>query len=210
MALAMKNIRVLLVDDHQLILELISESLEKRGGFSVTCVSSLGEATQKVSEAGKFDIIMLDVVLPEVIGLQEVRNIVELNTGGYVVIFSGAATETFVQNCLDVGVAGFIPKTFTVDALSSALNFIATGQKFVPANFFTYHGGRIGKDNYGIGEGEFEVLKKLAEGLSNKDITNILSIPETTVKMRVRAICHKLGAENRTQAVLIAQRHGLV
>lgn len=206
----MKNIRVLLIDDHQLILELVAESLESRGGFSVTCVSSFDDATRKIADMGKFDIIMLDVILPEVIGLQEVRNIVELNSGGYVVIFSGAASETFVQNCLDVGVAGFIPKTFTVDALSSALNFIATGQKFVPANFFTYHGGRVGKDNYGIGEGEFEVLKKLAEGLSNKDITNILSIPETTVKMRVRAICHKLGAENRTQAVLIAQRHGLV
>lgn len=206
----MKNISILLIDDHQLILELISNSLESTGRFSVTCATSLEQANQQISKKGKFDIIMLDVVLPEALGLQEVKSIVELNSDGYVVIFSGAATETFVQNCLDVGVSGFIPKTFTVDALSSALNFIATGQKFVPANFFTYHGGRVGKDSYGIGEGEFEVLKKLAEGLSNKDITNILSIPETTVKMRVRSICQKLGAENRTQAVLIAQRSGLV
>lgn len=206
----MKDINVLLVDDHHLILELISDCLESKNNFSVTCATTLDQAKQKISENGKFDIVMLDVVLSESIGLQEVKSIVELNADGYVVIFSGAVSETFVQNCLDVGVAGFIPKTFTVDALSSALNFIATGQKFVPANFFSHHGGRVGKDSYGIGDGEFEVLKKLAEGLSNKDITNILGIPETTVKMRVRSICHKLGAENRTQAVLIAQRGGLV
>lgn len=206
----MKNTSILLVDDHQLILELISESLEAKNAFSVTCAVSLDQACQKIAEKTNFDIIMLDITLSEAVGLQEVKKIVDLNANGYVVIFSGTVSETFVQNCLDVGVSGFIPKTFSVDALSSALKFIATGQKFVPANFFTFGGGRIGKDSYGIGEGEFEVLKKLAEGLSNKDITNILSLPETTVKMRVRSICHKLGAENRTQAVLIAQKSGLV
>ena len=206
----MKNTSILLVDDHQLILELISESLEATKAFSVTCAGSLELAIQEITEKDNFDIVMLDIVLPEAVGLQEVKKIVDLNANGRVVIFSGTVSETFVQNCLDVGVSGFIPKTFSVDALSSALKFIATGQKFVPANFFTFGGGRIGKDSYGIGGGEFEVLKKLAEGLSNKDITNILSLPETTVKMRVRSICHKLGAENRTQAVLIAQKSGLV
>lgn len=206
----MKNISVLLVDDHQLILELISESLEAVGSFSVTCVQTLEGAFQELSDHGSFDIVMLDIVLPEAVGLQEVKKVVELNENGQVIIFSGTATETFVQNCLDVGVSGFIPKTFTVDALSSALKFVATGQKFVPANFFTYRGGKLGKDRYCISEGEFEVLQKLAEGLANKDITNMLSLPETTVKMRVRSICHKLGAENRTQAVLIAQKSGLV
>lgn len=176
----------------------------------MTCVQTLQGAFQEISDRGGFDIVMLDIVLSEAVGLQEVKRVVELNENGQVIIFSGTASETFVQNCLDVGVSGFIPKTFSVDALSSALKFVATGQKFVPANFFTYRGGKLGKDSYGIVDGEFEVLKKLAEGLSNKDITNILSLPETTVKMRVRSICHKLGAENRTQAVLMAQKNGLV
>ncbi|MFA8388321.1 MAG: response regulator transcription factor [Pelagibaca sp.] len=206
----MKSISILLVDDHQLILELISENLEATNAFSVTCAASLSDAYQKIAEEKNFDIIMLDIVLPEAVGLNEVKKIVDLNSNGKVVIFSGTVSETFVQNCLDVGISGFIPKTFSVDALSSALKFIATGQKFVPANFFTFGGGRIGKDSYGIADGEFEVLKKLAEGLSNKDITNILGLPETTIKMRVRSVCHKLGAENRTQAVLIAQKSGLV
>jgi DNA-binding NarL/FixJ family response regulator len=109
----MKNTSILLVDDHQLILELISESLEATNAFSVTCAVSLDQACQKIAEKTNFDIVMLDITLSEAVGLQEVKKIVDLNANGYVVIFSGTVSETFVQNCLDVGVSGFIPKTFS-------------------------------------------------------------------------------------------------
>jgi DNA-binding NarL/FixJ family response regulator len=65
-------------------------------------------------------------------------------------------------------------------------------------------------DRYSLSRKEFDVLKKLTEGLSNKDIMRILGLSETTVKMRVRSICKKLGAANRTQALIYAQRHGLI
>lgn len=206
----MKNTSILLIDNHHIILELVSQSLESTGAFSVTCAASIEVAHQEISNNDGFDIVMLEVALPDTVGLQDVKTLVDLNKNGQVIIFSGAVSEIFIQNCLDIGISGFIPKTFTVDALTSALKFLSTGHKFVPMNFFTFHGSQIGKESYGLGDGDFEVLKKLAEGLSNRDIMNILSLPETTIKMRVRSICRKLGAKNRTQAVLIAQKSGMI
>lgn len=206
----MQNISLLIVDDHTLILELVAQKLETNGGFDVKISSSFDDAKKQLRDKDKYDIVMLDIVLSHVLTLQDVKDIIKLNTSGHVVIFSGNVKDVFVQNCLDIGVSGFIPKTFSIDAVSSALRFIATGQKFVPAEFSKMYGDRAGIERFGIGLGEFDVLKKLAEGLSNKDITGILEIPETTVKMRVRSICQKLGAENRTQAVLVAQKNGLI
>ena len=205
-----KNTSILLIDNHHIILELVSQSLESTGAFSVKCAASIEVAHQEISNNDGFDIVMLEVALPDTVGLQDVKTLVDLNKNGQVIIFSGAVSEIFIQNCLDIGISGFIPKTFTVDALTSALKLLSTGHKFVPMNFFTFHGSLIGKESYGLGDGDFEVLKKLAEGLSNRDIMNILSLPETTIKMRVRSICQKLGAKNRTQAVLIAQKSGMI
>jgi DNA-binding NarL/FixJ family response regulator len=204
------KISILLIDDHKLVLDLLKQNLELTGDFSVVLASSFEDGKQELIKGGNYHIVMLDILFLQTLSLQDVKSVVKMIPNGHCVIFSGCAKETFVQNCMDIGVSGYIPKTFSIDAVASALKFIATGQKFVPAEFLRYEGNIAGNDHYGIVAGEFAVLKKLAEGLSNKDITSILNIPESTVKMRVRSICQKLGAENRTHAVLLAQKNGLV
>ncbi|PWL34297.1 MAG: DNA-binding response regulator, partial [Marivita sp. XM-24bin2] len=127
-----------------------------------------------------------------------------------VILFGNETTHTFVQNCLDIGVSGLIPKQFSFESLMFALKLIQSGQVYVPSEQQVTTFADDALEQCSLSCKEFDVLKKLTEGLSNKDIMRILGLSETTVKMRVRSICKKLGAANRTQALVFAQRQGLI
>ena len=202
------QLAVLIIEDQTLVTELLKIELDNHG-ISVAAVETVEQALEKVRKA-KPDIVLLDVGLDEPLSLNQVRDLVKHSQPGKVALFTSSASEVFIRNCLDVGVCGLVPKNFSVESLKSALMLIATGQIFVPLSKQSSYGPNSTDEKYSISIAEKRVLEKLAEGMSNKDITVSLNIPETTVKMRVRSLCQKLGAENRTQALITAQRLGLV
>jgi two-component system nitrate/nitrite response regulator NarP len=203
-------ISTLLVDDHSLVTELISKYLPLQGAFTVDVVGSARECHEKIKSEGAFDVVLLDILLPERLSLDGVSEIVKANAEGAVALFSGNVTEEFVHKCLDVGALGFIPKTLSLRSLASSITLVASGEPFVPAGYFSINSNARTESESGLNADELAILEKLGQGLANKEIMALLSLTESTVKMRVRSLCRKLGARNRTHAVIVARENGLL
>ena len=203
-------ISILLVDDHSLVTELIAKYLPLQGDFTVDVVGSARECHEKIKFVGAFDVVLLDILLPERLSLDGVSEVVKANAEGAVALFSGNVTEEFVHKCLDVGALGFIPKTLSLRSLASSITLVASGEPFVPAGYFAANSNARTESESGLNADELAILEKLGQGLANKEIMALLSLTESTVKMRVRSLCRKLGARNRTHAVIVAREVGLL
>lgn len=203
------RLHVLIIEDRTLVSDLLSMSLEDTGDFDTVSVPTIKSALDAKADKD-FDLVMLETSLENPVQIRDVQEVVQQFDPARVVLFGRSTVPMFVQNCLDIGVAGLIPRQFSLEALILALKLIHTGQRFIPSEQQMAAVSDEALDRYSLSRKEFDVLKKLTEGLSNKDIMRILGLSETTVKMRVRSICKKLGAANRTQALIYAQRHGLI
>lgn len=204
--------RVLILDEQTLLTDLIRTSLSVTGKYVVSCAASLCAATDLLNcpETPPFDIILLDTQFGKPLTVRDVAHIAELCAPVQVVLFAAQADKAFIDRCVAVGAFGFVPKTLSFQAFESVLDFILTGQMFIPADLGSTARGHGAPDPSLLNPCEIRVLEKISVGMSNKEITDSLSLPESTVKLRVRSICRKLGAANRTQALVNAQRHGLV
>ena len=203
------RLHVLIIEDRTLVSDLLSMSLEDTGDFDTVSVPTIKSALEAKADKD-FDLVMLETSLENPVQIRDVQEVVQQFDPARVVLFGRSTVPMFVQNCLDIGVDGLIPRQFSLEALILALKLIHTGQRFIPSEQQMAAVSDETLDRYSLSRKEFDVLKKLTEGLSNKDIMRILGLSETTVKMRVRSICKKLGAANRTQALIYAQRHGLI
>jgi two-component system, NarL family, nitrate/nitrite response regulator NarL len=199
-------IRVLLVDDHTLICETITLALTS-DDLVLDSVGSVALAETMIAETGRFDVVLLDYDVPGMDGLAGLRSLAELNKGG-VVLFSGVVNRLVVERALDAGASGFIPKTLPLRTVRHAIRFIADGETFLPFDYIRNAGQNDGAE-LGLKMREMKVLTLLCEGLPNKEIGREMGIEETIVKLDVKTLCRKLGAKNRTQAVIEARNRGL-
>lgn len=204
--------RLLVVDDQILFTDLLQQNLETDDQFSVTTTMDMASAVDIATAKADttFDIALLERDLTDAPTVKTVGHFARLVAPAKVVLFSKQASFDFIESCVQLGTFGFIPKTLSLNAFTSVLNFIASGQVFIPASFKSSHmtGGESGDAL--LTSGEMSVLVKIAQGLSNKQIAGVLDVQESTVKMRVRALFKKLGAANRTQALINAQRQRLL
>lgn len=199
--------RVLLVDDHEIVCETIALAMAADRGVHFETANNINAAATRIAEAGRFDVILLDYLLPGVEGLEGLRDLIKANDGS-VALFSGTANRMVVERALDAGASGFIPKTIPLKSLRNAIRFIADGETFLPAEFMRRTAQSDG-ESLGMKPREMRVLGLLCEGLQNKEIGRELGIEESTVKLDVKLICRKLGARNRTQAVIEARKRGM-
>lgn len=201
---------LLLVDDHKLVMELLAPFLESQTDYSISKCSTFAGLKEALKKNSNFDAVLLDVHLDENLGVKDIAQLVKMYPSTSFIIFSGTVSKSFIESCLDVGVRGFVPKTFKLQSLPSVLSFVESGQVFMPMDIIFDQNAVKNHERFALSTGEMKILAQLAEGFTNKDITTSLGLPETTVKMRVRSICKKLSASNRTQALIRAQREGLV
>lgn len=204
----MDRIDVLLVDDHLLLSETLAAGLGVSGEMAVDFVKDVETALERIAAHGPYNVILLDYFLPGVEGLDALRQLDRAN-GGSVAMFSGVAGWSVAERAIEHGARGFIPKTISLRTLANAIRFIADGEIYLPADYML-HAQRAGEHVAGLKPREVKVLGLLAEGRPNKEIGREIGIAETIVKMDVKAICRKLGVRNRTQAVIEAQKQGLL
>ena len=199
---------VLLVDDHLLLSETVAAGLSVAEGYSVDYVRDLDAALARIGKRGRYQVILLDYHLPGVDGLTALRALDEANEGG-VALFSGVAGWSVAERALEMGARGFIPKTIPLRTLANAIRFIADGEIYMPTEYMLKR-SHAGDRAVGLKPRELLVLRYLCEGMSNKEIGREVGVEESIVKMDVKAICRKLGVRNRTQAVIEAQKRGLL
>jgi DNA-binding NarL/FixJ family response regulator len=201
-----QSLRVLVVDDHLLIGETIVRSFERVPGFDVFAVGDVKAAIAQIKESGRFDVILLDYDIPGEEPMAAMTLLIKENSGG-VALFSGVAKWSVVDRAMDLGAIGFIPKTAALSTLRHAISLIASGVPYLPIEYLRRNSS-VGDSGIDFKPIEVGILKRLCQGLANKEIGRELDLNEITVKMHVRSLFSKLGVTNRTQVVLAAQKLG--
>ncbi|ETX29309.1 response regulator [Roseivivax isoporae] len=202
--------RVLIADDHDLLRDTLDLFLTSEAGIETVCAANFNDAAQLVAEGPDFDLVLLDYGMPGMDGLNGLERMLRMPGGHRVAIISGSATREVAEAALESGAAGFLPKTLSAKSLVNAVRFMAMGEQYAPLDFMR---AAEAAPQHPLAEQlstrEFEVLKGLTEGKSNKEIARDLDIREPTVKLHVKTLYRKIGAANRTQAAMIAKEAGL-
>jgi len=203
--------RLLLADDHGLVLETLSAFLTSQGEFEVATCESLDVALHKMANDIVYDLVLLDYSMPGMNGLEGLARALDTSFGRPVGIMSGTADKSVAQAAIDAGAIGFLPKTIAAKSLVNAVRFMAMGETYVPLDFLNAEDdGPSGPLAKQLSERELQVLKGLCRGLSNKEIARELDLQEVTIKLHVKNLSRKLEAKNRTHAAMIAKEAAIV
>lgn len=205
------TISVLIADDHKLLAESLELYLSADGGFATDRAESLDEAMGCIAAKGGYDVILLDLDMPGMAGLSGIERAITANSPGRVVLFSGQARQEAALRAMELGAAGFMPKTLSPKSLVAAIRFVAAGETYFPSSMARTRARNTSQPgDIQLSNRELQVLRGICDGRTNKDIAADLSLTEVTVKMYVRSVCTKLKAANRTQAAITALATGIV
>ena len=202
--------RVLLADDHDLVLDTLASFLRAEGDFDVEVTNALDDAVRKIGDDIAYDLVLLDFSMPGMNGLDGLAKAMAASFGRPVAIMSGTANKDIAQQAIDAGAIGFLPKTMAAKSLVNAIRFMAMGETYVPHDFMNAEPEEVDIPiAKSLTEREMQVLGGLCQGQSNKEIARDLDLQEVTIKLHVKTLCRKIEAKNRTQAAMIAKEAGL-
>jgi two-component system, NarL family, response regulator LiaR len=206
------RIRVLLVDDHAVVRQGLRIFLDTEGDFEVVGEAPNGEEAVRLARALRPDIVLMDLLMPGMGGIEATRVIRSEVEDVEVVALTSVLDDESVVAAVRAGAIGYLLKTAEADDLRRSLRAAAAGQvQLDPAAAARLVSEvRTPAAVETLTDRESEVMRLLATGLANKEIGRDLRISEDTVKTHVSRILAKLGARSRTQAVLQAMRMGLV
>lgn len=201
--------RILIVDDHALMRELLKNLLVAQLDVTIYEAGSYTEATEML-KSDVFDLILLDYNMPDMMGLESVKMMVEAPETKLVALFSGTSSKETVQGAMALGVSGYLPKSMTPKSLVSAVKFILDGEVFLPAAFHDEAPLAAPSIFDRLTKRESEAVRRLSRGQTNREIADDLDLSEVTVKMHMRSAYAKLGVKNRTQAALLLREQNIM
>jgi DNA-binding NarL/FixJ family response regulator len=202
-------LRVLIADDHALLVEGTKQALEKAGGFEVVGVASNGAQVLPLVRRLRPDLVLLDLRMPQMDGLTCLAKIREDFPKVSVAMLSVSQDPELIQTALKRGASAYIVKTVDPDDLAAALRQAMDGNVFTTVGVSEDSGERAAKDA-GLTERELVIVRAVARGLSNEAIAKELWVAEQTVKFHLTNIYRKLGVSNRTEAARYAFEQRLV
>ncbi|MEZ7007109.1 response regulator [Streptomyces sp. AD55] len=207
-------IKVLLVDDHQVVRRGLRTFLEVQGDIAV--VGEAADGAEGVERARELrpDVILMDIRMPGMDGIEALRRLRELDHPARVLIVTSFTERRTVVPALRAGAAGYVYKDVDPEALAGAIRSVHAGHVLLQPEVA---GALLSQEEAGSGQGragsltdrEREVLGLIADGRSNREIARSLVLSEKTVKTHVSNILMKLDLADRTQAALWAVRHGM-
>lgn len=203
-----ERIRVLSVDDHPLVREGIAAMINDQLDMQMVATAASGkEAIQRFREHQP-DVVLMDVRLPDMSGIDAMITIRSDFPGARVIIVTSSEGDAEMQRALEGGARGYVLKSMPPKDLLEAIRRVHTGKKAIPPEIADRLANHYGDE--ALTEREIEILQQVAEGNRNKDIAEKLFISEGTVKIHLKHIMGKLGASDRTQAITIAVRRGII
>jgi DNA-binding NarL/FixJ family response regulator len=203
------EISVLIVDDHEVVREGLRLSLLRSPQIRVVGEAPDGETAIALAERRRPDVIIMDLRMPGMDGIEATEEILKTAPDTAVIVFTAYSERALLSRSLESGAKGYILKEAPHETLLRAIEKVASGETFVdPALMPNLVQGRDGGDS--LTQREREILQLLADGMSNADVAQRLFISQETVKSHVRHILVKLEADTRTQAVAIALREAMI
>ena len=215
-------VRIVVVDDHQVVRDGFAGLLETQADFAVVGTASDGAEAVRVCRDLRPDVVLMDVRMPDVDGIEATRQLAGSGSEGpRILILTTFDLDEYVYDALRAGASGFLLKDVTAERLFDAVRVIAAGDALLApgvtrrliSEFAMQQPVADTPPSTGLATltpRETQVLRLLAEGLSNSEIAARLVVTDETVKSHVSRILSKLGLRDRTQAVVAAYESGLV
>jgi DNA-binding NarL/FixJ family response regulator len=201
-------ISLLLIDDHFVVRSGIVASLELEDDLKVVGEVDRGEDAEKVYAKKKPDVVLMDLQLPGISGIEATAALLREHPAAKVLVFSTFARDDEIQAALKAGALGYLQKSSSRDDLLKAIRTVAKGEQTLPADIAQRLKDRLAEPE--ITPREREILTLITQGNANKEIAATLGIGEDTVKQHVSRILMKMKVNDRAQATAEAIRRGLV
>jgi len=211
------TIRLMLVDDHRMLREGLRRSLEEEG-FYVVGEAADGEAAVRLVPAAKPDVILMDVSMPDMDGVEATKRILQNSPEQRVVMLTMHADKEVLTDAIRAGASGYLVKDCSTDEIAEAVRMAAQGDTVLSPQLAKSMLDEVrrldekarAEDERVVTKREEEVLQLIADGCSTPEVAQKLYISQKTVKNHLASIYEKLNARDRTQAVLLAVRMGIV
>lgn len=202
------SIRVLTADDHPVVRSGVAALIASASDISV--VAEAGDGAEAITgyHTHRPDVVIMDLRMPRLGGVAATRAILASDPGARVLAFSAYKGDAEIYRALEAGVRGYLVKDTLGDQLTSAIRTVAAGRRIIPPDI----AARLAEftPRVDLTHREIEVLRLAAAGLRNRDIARAIVRSEETVKVHLKHLMAKLGAKDRTEAVTVALRRGII
>jgi DNA-binding NarL/FixJ family response regulator len=207
-----KPIRVVLADDHQLVRTGLKLMLDQLAEYEIVAEANNGLDAMKVVEATNPDILILDIQMPNLGGIEVLQRLAKSDNPPSVLVVSASDASSFVSQAFSAGASGYIEKSSNREEFELALKSITEGKKYVSPNIAEH----LVRQENGAGplsilsSREREVFKMLAEGRKNKEIAKLLFVSTRTIDTHRLNILKKLGFDTNAELAQLAIRQGII
>jgi len=201
-------LRVMLADDHAIFRHGVRAVLEQTGGIDVIAECGDGESAVAQYLALRPDVLLLDLRMPRLDGLDVVRRVLQADQAARILIMTTFSTDQDIGHALRAGAKGYLLKDAAAEELGRAIVRVANGGMVIAPDIAAQYVQITTRAD--LSPRELQILRMLGGGKPNKEIARDLSLELSTVKGHVKAVLDKLGVRNRTEAVAEAVRRGIV
>ena len=203
-----KQIRVMSVDDHPLVREGIAAMIKGQPDMTLIAEAASGRDALQLFREHRPDVTLMDLRLPDMSGIETMIAIRTEFADARIVLLTTFEGDAEIQRALEAGARGYMLKSMPPRELLAGVREVNAGRKFIPPEIVSSLAQHLGE--HALTAREVEVLQALVDGGGNRDIAKSLFISEETVKVHIKHIMEKLGAADRTEAVTIAVRRGII
>ena len=201
-------IRILIVDDHPIVRTGLATLLKAESGFRLVGSVDGGEEALAFLGQHPVDVVLLDLRMPKMSGLDVLPAIRKLHPAPYVLILSSFDYEEDIYRAAKAGARGYLMKDSNRAQIVEAIRAVAAGRLHFPKGIAARIQERQGRT--GLSPREKDVLQMIAKGLTNKEIAHVLAISQFTVRNHINHLLEKLQATDRTEAVSVAIQQGVI
>ena len=211
----MKLIKILIVDDHPMMRDALKMSLASEKDLEIIGEGSNGKEALNLLESLQPDVILMDLMMPEMNGVETITQIFKTNPQMRILVLTSMEDEKHVVTAIQAGALGYFPKTAPRQFLLEAIHKVADGVPYMPAGITMklFEGIRKTKTvpqsnpQITITSRQREIMMLMGEGKTDEQISDILHLQESTVRAHVHQIGQRLGTENRSQIVAYVHNH---